>query len=70
MDELFSVHKLNEAGVVKAKAIAMDFSTLLSLLTSYCGGSSREMSVVKTKLQEACFFAKRAMAQLPENQEQ
>jgi len=57
----FSVHKLNEDGIEKAVLIRDAFDNLLTTLESLCF-SSREFSVTKTKLEEACFFAKKAMA--------
>lgn len=43
---------------------------MLNDLEEHCGkDGGREMAVVRTKLQEAAFFAKRAIAMRPENQE-
>lgn len=64
----FDVHMLNDAGIAKARAIAETFSSALTDLESQCGADGREMAVVRTKLQEAAFFAKRAMAVRAENQ--
>jgi len=64
----FEVHKLNEAGIAKAVHIAGDFSSLLGSLTTVCP-EGREMSIVRTKLEEASFFAKKAMAKQAENQQ-
>lgn len=58
----FSGHLLNAKGIENAKLIAEGFSTLLNNIESICGSGSREMSIVKTKLEEASFFAKKAMA--------
>jgi hypothetical protein len=66
MFDQFEVHKLNETGMGKAIHIAGDFSSLLGSLMTVCP-DGREMSIVKTKLEEACFFAKKAMAKSPEN---
>lgn len=69
---LFSVHLLNELGLKKAAVIADAFNGLLWQLQS--GGTNalcpegREFAIVKTKLEEACFFAKKAMANVAENQ--
>jgi hypothetical protein len=68
MDTLFQVHMLNEQGKNSAKAIANAFDGLLTFLEGECG-AGRELSIVKTKLEEACFFAKKAMANKSENQE-
>jgi hypothetical protein len=74
MDALFEVHMLNDAGKAKALLIAEAFNGLLIILN---GGmnpnaplcpSGRELAIVKTKLEEACFFAKKAMANVAENQ--
>lgn len=63
---LFQVHMLNDQGKVKAGAIAKAFDLLLQELVSVCP-EGREFSIVKTKLEEASFFAKKAMANNPEN---
>lgn len=68
MDQLFEVHMLNETGKGKARLIAESFDALLTDLSDLCG-VCREMSIVKTKLEEACFFAKKSMANQPENQQ-
>jgi len=67
MDPLFDVHKLNETGMKRAQDIAAVFDAALSGLRGLCP-DGREFSLVKTKLEEGCFFAKKAMARLPENQ--
>lgn len=60
----FASHKLNERGQRNAADIASAFSALLDDLENDrgCEVKSREFSIVKTKLEEACFFAKKSMA--------
>lgn len=64
----FQVHMLNESGKAKALGIANGFSILLDMIERQ-GVTGRDLALVKTKLEEACFAAKRGMASLPENQE-
>jgi hypothetical protein len=66
--EEFQVHMLNEEVKHKATFIANAFTLLLNELMEVCP-ISREFSIVKTKLEEASFFAKKAMAKQPENQQ-
>jgi hypothetical protein len=61
MNKEFEVHMLNETGKQNAKEIAETFDTCLNKLTELCP-EGRSFSIVKTKLEEACFFAKKAMA--------
>lgn len=68
MSPLFKVHRLNETGMERAARIATSFDALLTELEAVCP-DSREMSIVRTKLEEACFFAKKAMANNPTSQE-
>lgn len=68
IDPLFSFHKLNSQGMEKAKRIAEIYSIIKKDLEYLCG-DGREFSIVKTKLEEACFFSKKAMATKSENQE-
>jgi glutamate synthase domain-containing protein 3 len=67
MNKEFAVHMLNETGKAKAQEIAQAFDACLERLLSICPKTSREMSITRTKLEEAAFFAKKAMAQEPEN---
>jgi hypothetical protein len=68
MNNEFKVHMLTEVGKQKAAFIAETLDICLNDLTKVCV-QGREFSLVKTKLEEACFFAKKAMAQMPGNSE-
>lgn len=67
IDPLFEVHTLTEGGIAKAQTIARTFNDCLTTLRTLCG-PGREFAIVQTKLEEAAFFAKKAMAKQPENQ--
>lgn len=62
MQSLFKYHQLNPAGVAKVEAVAAAFDDLLSKIEAQCNVHSREFSITKTKLEEACFFAKKSIA--------
>ena len=68
---LFEAHKLNDAGMEKAQRIAAEFERLLeSLRTIYDFNSySRTHMAMVGHLETACFYAKKSMAVLPDNQE-
>lgn len=65
---MFEVHMLNALGKAKADEIREAYEALVAKLSPFCGASPREWALVKTKLEESCFFAKRAMALQTENQ--
>lgn len=67
MNDEFNVHMLNEMGIEKAKLIAKIFDNALDALVIAIP-QGRYLSIVKTKLEEACFFAKKGMAVETENQ--
>ncbi len=67
MSDLFKTHLLNEGGIKKAQEVASLFDELRSGLIERCP-EGREFALVQTKLEEACFFAKKAIARQPENQ--
>jgi hypothetical protein len=71
MDKAYALHTLtlNATGKSRANDIAEAFDGLLAELVTMNPETSREMSMVRTKLEEACFFATKAMAIKPENQE-
>lgn len=69
VDSLFQVHMLNEEGKVKAQKIAEAFDLLLQTLGEIGPSSGREYAIVRTKLEEAAFFAKKSMANLSGNQQ-
>lgn len=64
----FGVHMLNAQGKTKAELLAAAFSQLLNRVEEISGTDGREIAIVRTKLEEASFFAKKAMAVRPENQ--
>lgn len=61
MEKEFQVHRLNDEGMQKAIDIATQFSDLLRFCKSVAE-PGRELSIVATKLEEAAFFAKKALA--------
>lgn len=79
MNKEFQTYALNQAGIDKSNRIAEAFDRLLVELTtpiptgdgsqafSLCP-PTRELAIVRTKLEEAAFFAKKAMASEPVNQ--
>ncbi len=79
MNKEFGVHMLNDSGKAGAKAISEAFDLLLTTLVEERESGpdtpkvvplcppSRETSLLRTKLEEACFFAKKAMASAPGN---
>lgn len=70
----FKVHRLNAAGLSGADSIAKAFDRALAevrLIAERTNDkcNARELALVVTTLQTASFWAKRAMALLPEYQE-
>lgn len=63
----FRVHILNERGLQTVAALAEIFSDTLNRIETRIP-AGRERALVITKLQEAAFFAKRAIAADPLNQ--
>lgn len=63
----FEVHMLNGQGKARAQEMALKFSELLTWCKSV-GEPGREQALVATKLEEACFFAKKSLAIKVENQ--
>lgn len=68
IDPLFSFTLMSEEGKDKSQLISELFSTLLYALEDVLPGNSREFSIAKAKLEEASFFAKKALRNYKENQ--
>ena len=62
----FQAIAMNDVAVEKCRVIREAFSTALDAVTAQLG-PSRELSIVTTKMQEACMWAIRGLAQKPEN---
>ena len=65
---MFEVHVLNSAGISNAKLLQRLFQNFLEEIETISGKEGREIAIVRTKLEEASFYAKKAMAMKPENQ--
>jgi hypothetical protein len=69
MADEFKVHRLNGEGLAQADHLAEVFGTALGMVQMILKRvPSREYSLVVTKMQEASYWAKRAMAMQPGNQ--
>lgn len=60
IDPLFKGTALNNEGLEKCGAISEGFTALLRQLEDICP-KSREFSIVRTKLEEASFYAKKSL---------
>lgn len=74
MNKEFAVHMLNAQGRMRAAAIAESFDLLLeTLMVKLSDGpmcpEGREFAIVRSRLEEACFYAKKSMAMMAANQE-
>jgi hypothetical protein len=69
MDSLFQVHMLNEQGKEKAQEIANAFDQLLYRLNKVVPSSGTHYLYMREKLEVAAFYAKKSMANRPENQQ-
>ena len=67
IDPLFSFTIMSLEGRAKSTEIAVAFSNLLFTLEVLLPGNSREFAIAKTKLEEASFFAKKALRNYKEN---
>lgn len=61
----FEVHPLNDDGARAAHLVRQTFSAAMLVVENLCPAASRSKSIVVTKLQEACFFAVRAVSETP-----
>ena len=61
INPLFSSVKLNEEGLRKVNTIRGAFTQLLLELEYELPGNSREISIIRTNLEEACFYAVKAV---------
>ena len=61
----FQAIAMNDAAVDKCRVIREAFSTALDAVTAQLG-PGRELSIVSTKMQEACLWAMSGLAKLPE----
>ena len=61
INPLFSTTPLSTEGMEKYVAISEAFTKLVSELEELLPGNSREVSIVRTKLEEASFYAKKAL---------
>lgn len=69
MNPLFQVHRLNKEGLAKAELLAGFFDDLLKGMEQLNLRDGRELALARTHLEEACFFAKKALATHPAYQD-
>lgn len=67
MHAQFRTYRLNEAGQQKAQHISEAFDELLTKLEGLVP-EGRQLALCRTQLEQACFFAKKGMAEATGNQ--
>lgn len=65
----FTSYRLNDLGLDKLRTLRDLFTDTLNQVEDLCGVDGREMALVRTKMEEASFFANKAMAKRAENQQ-
>lgn len=63
----FKVYMMNNQGIETITYVGELFDHLLIQLEYFCDKEGRDFSIVKTKLEEACFYAKRSCGLNPKN---
>jgi len=63
----FTVRRLNDSGLEQAEQIGKWYDELLNQVRNITP-EGRELALVKTHLEQACFYTKRAMSKDPQNQ--
>ena len=66
-DPLFISYPLSDTGIKKVETITDGFNNLLTEIRPVVP-AGREWSIVQTKLEEACMYAKKAVSTLAQNQ--
>lgn len=67
MSELFASYTLNEEGKRKVLAVTNAFEDLLAKLHSIGPSTGVPYAMVRMNLEQACFYAKKAIAMIPAN---
>lgn len=72
MRKEFAVHMLNQEGKDKARKLALVFEVALAEVEDVTGtaNNGRELALCRTHMELAGFYAKKAMALNPVNQDQ
>jgi hypothetical protein len=65
---MFETHKLNNTGYEEVENFKTQLRKTVKILEKLCG-DSREVSLAKTKMEEAAFWGTRAIAMKKNNQE-
>jgi hypothetical protein len=61
MSPEFTSHQLNDLGLARCQNISVAFDTLLKVIEAAVP-ESRQLSIVITKLEEACFYARKGVS--------
>jgi len=62
----FEHYQLNERGIAHSIELITSFDTLLNILKNIIP-EGRELSLVRTNLEQACFWAKKGMSKATDN---
>ena len=68
MNELFAGVKLNARGFARVQNISHAFTSLLAVVEAVVP-PGRQLNIVASKLEEACFYAKKGISLQPEYQD-